>query len=558
MSPRAVILAGLVTLAQCDRNGSRTPGTTDPEPTAVAAPTPPRLVVLIVIDQLPSWSFDPQRGALEGGIARMLARGAYWPRSAYPYATTHTAPGHATIGSGSTPSVHGITANRWFDATLGRQLEVDEDPQGKVFDPRGRGTLDDGVSNVRLQVPGIADALHAKHPTSRSIAIGWKSRAAVTVLGRGVDLPLWFDAGAGALTTSRAFTEQLPQWVQDFAARTPVTALTSPWTPLDTERVKALAGGPDDAPDEADPQGLGKVFPHRAGEMKSPGKALAFTPQANTLLVDAALAAIEAEQLGADAAPDLLAVTFSPHDFAGHAWCQESWERVDHLLRIDRDLARLFDALDAKLGRDAWAAVLTSDHGARPSGARLEARGQFAPVFFTQELETLAESAAGDALGPGDWVLGVTTTEVKMTAAFAARTNDDRNRGLAAVIARLFDRGLLSVRRTDSFDSTQPGACVGDDVSALVCRSIHPKHSSDLYLVAPEWALINDDTNECTAHGSPWAYDREVPVVVMAPGYEPGVRDTTPSMLQLAPTLAAILGVPPPAAALAAPLPSRR
>lgn len=548
MPPRPLPLALALALTSCEPSAAET--TRPPEPVAAA----PRLVVLVVIDQLPSWSFDGQRDALDGGIARLLRDGAYWPVAAYPYATTNTAPGHATIASGTTPSVHGIIANRWFDPAKGRRVEVDDDPQAKVIDPRDGHLGDAGVSNHRLLAPGIADALHAARPGARAVAIGWKSRAAVTVLGQHPDVALWFDAGSAAMASSTAFGAALPAWVTAFAKATPglgEDGLGEPWTPLDPPRIEGLAGRPDAAPDEGDPYGLGSVFPHRTAATKTPAKALAFTPRANTLLVDTALAAIAGEHLGEDDVPDILAITFSPHDYAGHVWCQESWERVDHLLRIDRDLGRLFDTLDAKLGPDGWAAVLTSDHGALPSRERLREQGKATPFFATDDLEAAARDAAVGVLGPGDWVLGATTIELSMTAAFAARPQADRDRALDAVVAALRARGLAYVER---IDHRPDRACEGDDVAALVCRSIHPAHSGDVYMVAPQWGLLNDEQGECTAHGSPWAYDREVPILVMAPGVAPGRRAEVPSMLQLAPTVAALLGVPPPARATAAPL----
>lgn len=524
-------------LLQCER--TRVP---EPDPGGGApSATSPRLVVLVVIDQLPSWSFDADRIALDGGIARLLAGGSYWARAEYPYATTHTAPGHATIGTGTTPSVHGIVANRWYDAAAGRRIEVDEDPKVSDFDPRGgQARAPGGVSNHRLRVSGIADALHLAHPTGRAVAIGWKSRAAVTVLGQRPDIALWFDNDASALTTSTAFAERLPAWVSTLAAATPKDWSTQTWSTLDPARVARTAGRPDDNPDEGDPWGLGRVFPHAAADSKSPVKALAFMPAANTLLVDAALAAIDGESLGADATPDVLAVTFSPHDFAGHAWCQESWERVDHLLRIDRELDRLFDALDAKVGVGQWAAVLTSDHGALPS--RLRADGTSPPFFFNEDLARRAEEVAQGVLGPGDWVLGATVTELSMTAAFRQRTSAEQDRTKDAIVAGLRALGLAWVGRTDQV----PSECRGDDIDAMVCKSVHHGHSGDVYFVAPQGALINDEHTECTAHGSPWDYDRQVPIVVMGPGYAVGTRTERPSMLSVAPTVIALLGAPPP------------
>ncbi len=544
-----IALAALLGLVQC----RPAPGSPPPSATARAepehAPAAPRLVVLLVIDQLPSWSFDPQHRALSGGIARLVREGAYWPRARYPYATTNTAPGHATLATGTTPSVHGIVANGWYDRAQGRRIDVDDDPTAPTIDPRNGAASGEGRSNVRLEAPGIAEALHAAHPTGRAIAIGWKSRAAMLVLGQRADLPLWFDTDAAAMTTSTAFTQALPRWVTDFARAHPAPADIPPWTPLD-DRVAALASHPDDAPDEGNPQKMGRVFPHSLAGTHPRMWALGATPAANTLLVDAAIAALEGEALGADDAPDVLAITFSSHDYAGHAWCQESWERVDHLLRIDRDLTRLFDALDARLGADGWAAVLTSDHGTIPSRTRIREAGHTPTLARIETIAEAAKKAAAAVLGPGEWVLGVSPLGVAMTHAFHGRDAAERGRTLDAIVAAVRREPLAFVERSDALVD----ACDGDGTPALVCRSLFPARSVDIYTVPLQWGVIDDTGDECSVHGTPWAYDREVPIIVRGPGFVAGRRDEQPSTLTVAPTLAALLGVPPPAYATSAPL----
>lgn len=515
-----------------------------PEPPVVveAPPRPPRLVVMIVIDQLPSWSFDVQRTALDGGIARMLSDGAYWPRARYPYATTNTAPGHATIATGTTPHDHGIVANRWFDREAGRRVEAAEDASKPVWDPVTGDRSERGVSNARLLVDGLADALHAARPSARAVSIAWKPRAAVLQLGRGPDLALWFDGKVGAMTTSAAFADVVPPWLGDLAKRSIADpARHATWQPMDA-RVAKLSGRPDDAPDEANPVGLSHVYPYDADDTPAPNDALSSMPLAHTITVDAAIAAIEHEHLGADEVPDVLAVSFSAHDHAGHAWCQESWERVDHLLHIDRELARLFEHLDETLGEGAWSAALTSDHGTLPSRVLLAERGITSTLYFTEDIAKWANDVAVGLLGPGTWVLGVTTVDVTMTTAFGKRSETDRDRVLDAIRTDLLARGIGTVVRTDR----NPATCTGDDLAAMICHSIHPRHSGDLYLVSKEWDLVNDDRSECSAHGSPWIYDREVPIIVMGSGVRPGARSEAPSMLQVAPTIAALLGVPPP------------
>lgn len=536
-------LAGLVALA------CREAPTHAPED-APAAREPVRLVVLVVVDQLPSWSFDPMVAELDGGLHEIVTRGRYHPRARLPYAGTHTAPGHATLGTGATPAVHGIVANRWWDPAAGRMVACEDDPAHPSFDPRTQAADGAGISNHNLAVEGLADALHRHHgAAARAVAIGIKSRAAAHVLGRDPDVALWFDPDERAMTTSTAFAERLPAWVVAFAAERGDPTAVGVWTPSDPARVAALAGGPDDAPGEADPFGLGHTFPHDVARSPAPAMAFGETPAANTLVVDTALAAIEGEALGVDDVPDLLAITFSAHDFAAHAWCQESWERVDHLLGIDRDLARLLAELDRRIGRDRYAVVLTSDHGATPSVERSQAAGRSARRIMLAEIEAAAERGAASVLGAGDWIVGTNVLGLSLSADAGQRPAAERDRVLAAVVEQL--RTIPDMAFAGRVDQLAGDCDAREGLARLACSSLVSGRSGDVYFAAAPLSLVNDDFAECTAHGSPSAHDREVPLAIAAPGIAAGRVDDEVTTLQVAPTIAALLGMPPPAAARA-------
>ena len=263
---------------------------------------------------------------------------------------------------------------------------------------------------------------------------------------------------------------------------------------------------------------------------------------ASTLLVDAAIAALDGARLGDDDVPDLLAVTFSAHDYAGHAWCQESWERVDHLLRLDRDVGRLLDALDRHVGRERYAVVLTSDHGSTPSIAL-----SGATLVLADDVGKAAAAAAERVLGPGRWVAGTTVLGVTASPELDALEPERRDRAITAMVEAIAALpGIGFVARSDRL----AGRCdERSGVEALACRSVLAGRSGLLYVAAAPGALLNDDPSECTAHGSPHVYDREVPLVVVAPGTAAREVSEEVSMLRVAPTIAALLGVAPPAAA---------
>lgn len=523
---------------------------------STAAPAPPaplRLVVLLVVDQLPSWSFERDRPLMRQGIRRLLDQGALWTHASYPYAATNTAPGHAAIATGAPPAITGITTNRPVDRRTGKPTEIDSDPGFPVFDVlTGEELPREGVSNLALRVPGIAEALHSR-PGARAVAISLKSRSAAFVLGQHPDVALWFDSTNRAMTTSKAFAAAPPAWLKTFATSEPAAPLLAAlWKPSPAVDFAGHTGRGDDAAGEGDADGLGKTFDHDLGRTKDPAKAFVATPMASALLVETALAALAGEALGADDVPDVLAISFSAHDYAGHAWGQESWERLDHLLRLDEEIGRLLAALDERVGVDRYAVLLTSDHGATPIVEDSLAAGRDAHRVPTSLVKKTAETAAAAALvgaGAGPWVLGVSDVDIVMSPAFAALAPEARGRGLDAVIAAV--RELPGIGFVGSTDFTT-GCDAQPDLEARICRSVYPGRSGEIYYAAARYSFIGDGL--ATSHGAPNPEEREVPLIVLAPGVAHGVSDEPVSMLRVAPTVARLLGVAPPERATAAPL----
>lgn len=513
--------------------------------TARGAPGPLRLVVLLVVDQLPSWSFERDRPLMRQGIRRLLDQGALWTHASYPYAATNTAPGHAAIATGAPPAITGITTNRPVDRRTGKPTEIDLDPGFPVFDVMTGDELPrDGVSNQALRAPGIAEALHSR-PGARAVAISLKSRSAAFVLGQRPDVALWFDSTKRAMTTSKAFAVTPPAWLKALATSEPAAPLLAAlWKPSPAVDFAGHTGRGDDGAGEGDADGLGKTFDHDLGRTKDPAKAFVATPMASTLLVETALAALAGEALGADEVPDVLAISFSAHDYAGHAWGQESWERLDHLLRLDEEIGRLLAALDERVGVDRYAVVLTSDHGATPIVEDSLAAGRDAHRVPTSLVKKTAETAAAAALvgeGAGPWVLGVSDVDIVMSPAFAALAPEARGRGLDAVIAAVRELPGIGFAGRTEFTT---GCDAQPELEARICRSVYPGRSGEVYYAAARYSFIGDGL--ATSHGAPNPEEREVPLIVLAPGVAHAVSDERVSMLRVAPTVARLLGVAPP------------
>jgi hypothetical protein len=525
-----------------------------PGPAPVTAPRarPLRLVVLVVIDQLPAWAFDRDRALFTKGLGRLLRDGAYVRAAELPYAHPFTAPGHASIATGAPPSVHGVIGNSWYRRADGRERPAEFDPGATVFavGPSHGGALstEDGASAHALRVDGIADALRRAHPRARSVAIALKARAAAFVAGRHPDLAIWYEAAAGGMTTSRAYAAQVPPWLVALARTSPVSRFFgATWTPRDASVLAATTGIADDAPGEGATHGLDATFPHELARSDSPQRAFFHTPYADEIVFDAAFAAIEAMQLGADDVADLLALSFNARDYAGHLWGADSWEALELTLRLDARLGDLFELLDRKLGKDGWAAVLTSDHGA----TRVVERGTIAGArrVRTTEIREAAEAELDARLGHGPWIASIGAGNLYLSAAFSQQPADARAGAVTAAAAAIAQLpGIAAAGRVDQ----GAGRCdTRTGIARAICMSLIDGESGELYVIPSAGSSISDYTSG-TAHDAPFDDNRRVPILVLAPGL--AAQTGEGSVLQVAPTLAAMLRIAPPPAASEAPL----
>ncbi len=520
----------------------------------VRRPGSPRLVVLIVIDQLPMWSFDRDRDRFTGGLGRMLRDGAV-ATGELPYANPFTAPGHSAIGTGAPPSVHGVLGNAWYRrASHGgddKLHDAEYDPEAPVFavGPPLAGMLtgDDNGSPKALRVDGIADALRkATHGRGHSLAIALKGRAACFVAGH-PDLAVWYDAAAGGMTTSRAFASEAPSWLVQLAASKPVSShFHDVWKPLDPRVLAAATGIPDAAPGEGNAVHLGTVFPHDLSATDSPARAIIHTPFADEIEVETVDAALDALPLGQDDVPDLLAISFNAHDYAGHLWGPRSWETVDLTLRLDALLGKLFTKLDDRIGVGKWAVVLTSDHGATPVVERGVIPG--ARRITTAEITAAIDHALAP-YGKGPWVASIASSNIYLTPAFARLPERDRATALSAAAHAVAN--IPGIAAAGSTAAISGGCDRRHGLERAICLSVVDGESGDLYAVPRRGSLITDYRTG-THHDAPFADNREVPILVLAPGV--GHQTGKGSLLQVAPTVTALLGVPPPSAAKLPPL----
>jgi type I phosphodiesterase/nucleotide pyrophosphatase len=547
---------GLALAAGCDpgRAAYRAPTSPAPAPETTTAPaqrpnaaTPsrPALVIALIFDQLGSETLLKHLPLLDprGVIRQALARGAFFERSVYPYALTVTAPGHAAIHTGAPPSINGIGGNSDWDPRRGQSVESCDDPRHPVF---GREADGASVSAMRLRAPTVAHALKAESSgAARVISLSLKDRSAAFSVGSAGDLVLWYDAKLARFTSSSAWGTALPAWLAPYQAQHPISALLTPWLPLSESEYLARLG-PDAAPGEGDLDGFGTTFPHGWAGVGAPYSVLSCTPMLSEYLVDLAAAAVATHELGRDTTPDLLALSISGTDCAGHVFGPDSWEYVDHLARVDRALGEWLARLEQTL---PLALLITSDHGVAPlqethpgTGGRL----------LPRRIQAHVEAALVAELGSGPWLTGMRTPFLYLSARAREPAHEAavQKKALAAL------RSFPGVRDAWAVSEVRQWSADADPLRRGMALSVTPDESADLvFLPALHYTVdLGNPGGQGTNHGTPYSYDNQVPVLAFGVGV-PRLRQAAPvDQLRVAATLSHMLGVTPPARALPQPL----
>lgn len=497
----------------------------------------PKLVVLIVVDQLAAWVLDHQLQMLPSdSVIRRAHEDGTSLTAEYPFASTQTAPGHASLATGAPPAVHGIVANAIYDPERGSRKTVDDLTHAVIGNP------DRFVSPTQLRAETVADVLHRETGgKARIVGISLKGRSAVLPVGQSPNVAVFYDAVARSMTTSRYYVEKgpPPAWLGDFTKANPVELLLQVWEPADPAKLQAQLG-PDAIEGEMYPS-----FPHDPREAKDPYYAFAGTPEASEYLMAAAYAAVKAERMGVDEVPDFLVLGISGTDLVGHVWGARSWEYADNLARIDRALTHFVRLVQA---RGPVAFVLTADHGVAelPERARVEGRkgGRLAGSKLIAEAERIAD----DTLGPGTWIAGYVPPLFTYTEAGKARH---------AELTKALRRAMPRVQGVEAVFDARDGASLrkGNELERLVGASLPDDPPGDLYLVLERGWFDGLRKRGGTNHGSPWDYDREVPVLMWGTAIERRTSRRAVDVLRVAATLAALLGIPAPEHARGAPLP---
>lgn len=525
-------------------------------------PPGPKLVLVIVVDQMRSDYLTRFEDLFAtGGLKLLMDKGAMFTNCAYDYAVTYTGPGHSTILSGIPVRTSGIIGNEWFDREKRQSVYCVEDPAVRSVGISPEKTAG-RMSPRNFLGKTLGDELLTASPLSRVIGVAIKDRGAILLAGMHPAGAFWFDAESGNWITSSYYYPALPSWVAQLnAAKAAEGFLGQQWTRLLPDSCYGRATV-DDAPGEGLLPGEKRpVFPHiildlatsGTGVSASPNTFRRFdavlpTPYGDELTVRFSEAAVDGEQLGQRGVTDLLAVSFSSPDYCGHIFGPDSQEMEDILVRLDRKLEEFFAFIDRRIGLQDVMIVLTADHGVCPLPELQVSSGasRINPKNFLRDVKAQVGQEFKYNEGKDNLILSLSNSfiyldEKRISAHGFALDAFEKGVIQAALnekgIVRCYTRAELNHLRGDVDATDSPGVCFA--------RSVNEERSGDIALLTAEYSFFSGGVSG-TTHGSPYEYDRHVPLLFFGPRIKPGRYGTASRPNDIVPTLAELLHLPTP------------
>jgi predicted AlkP superfamily pyrophosphatase or phosphodiesterase len=526
----------------------------------------PKLILQITVDQLrgdlPTRYYD-RLG--KGGLRYLLDKGVVYNNAHHAHANTETIVGHVTLATGAHPSEHGMIGNIWFDRSTGVTTYNIEDANYKLLtegaavdasteiDPTQKAASSDGRSPASILTTTFSDELSSLTAGKAKVfGISVKDRGAVSMAGHS-GKAFWFSKSTSEFVTSSYYYKKYPQWVVDWnAKKLPAQYSGKAWElmhPIDTY----LFGDRDNQEWEFDLGGYGRTFPHQFSttDNKYFSTYLTVSPAGDELTLEFAKAAINAEQIGSDDITDFLGVSFSATDYIGHFFGTSSLESEDNILRFDRTLANLFAFIDEKIGLDHTLIVLSADHGAPEAPGYLKSMG--IPTGYVSP-DTWDKKPAIDRIKrkfgiKGKLIEGYDHPYIYLSNEVIGNSKIDLLALEKAIVDELVR--FPGVSTAVSSIALARGVVADNYLTRAMTNNYHPKRSGNVYVVFDPGWFINDldGLSAAVVHGSPWPYDTFVPIIFAGHNIKPQTVSRRVHTVDVALTLANIVGAKPPSGA---------
>lgn len=509
---------------------------------------PPKLIVAILVDQMRYDYLERfQDQFTTNGFRLFLNRGVFMTFAHYNYIPTVTGPGHASYLSGSTPLMHGIVANDWYDRKTGKEVYCAED-QG--VDGVGATPGKARMSPRNFIGDNFADELRLRFH-SKVVGVSMKDRGAILPAGKKPTGAFWFHSNNGNFVTSTYYMTELPGWVKAFnQKKRPADFAGKTWERLVDEKYylnQDDSAGEGTIGDEKKP-----VFPHKISSSKDNFDSVVGSPYGNQILAEFAEAAIEGEKLGQGAQPDLLCVSFSAVDYVGHKFGPYSQEVQDTVLRLDRQLNEFFNYLDQKIGLASVVITLTADHAVAPTIEFAKEAGLNAESFDETAWIGDLKTRLNEEFGPGKYLIASKTFSGNLYLDY--HTIEKKRLNLQEVITCIRETALASGKYQAVFSREQllEGRAPGP-LGKLASNGYNGERGGDVLLI-PKPYVIPGAGKTGTTHGSPYSYDTHVPILFYGTAFQPGRYPNEFFITDIVPTLCAALEMNEPSVSMGKPL----
>jgi predicted AlkP superfamily pyrophosphatase or phosphodiesterase len=523
---------------------------------AYLPPDKPRLVIGIVVEMLKYDQLEKFRDRLgENGIKKLINEGTYFKNASFEYMLTQSAPGYATISTGTEPSIHGITSDFWYQPLRNELIYSTKDNSVNAVG----GSFDAGLySPVNLQASTFSDEL--KMATSRKakvFGIGLKENSAILSAGHAADGAFWFDINTGTWMSSTYYMKTLPVWVNDFnAMKFPDTYLNNTWSLF--RPVKDYSDCLTDS--NSFEAGFNSVnyFPYDLKKMSSKGilnsrndySLLRETPFGNSLTTSFAMRLIQNEKLGKDDITDYLTICYTPTDNIGHRFGPSSVEMGDAILRLDDDIKNLLTFLTDSIGKKNILVYFTSAHGISEIPAVLQNNRIPAGYFKQNQALQLLRSYLNAVYGEGNWVKGYSERQVFLNRTLiedARLSLEDVQKKVARFLVQF--TGVAAAYPYSAFEAND----FGNGNLKRILNNFNPQRSGDVIVTLnPGW--VEKEGDFVTDHNSPYEYDSHVPLIWYGWTVNRSAVTRQVNMIDIAATLSSLCKVPYPNACTGEPM----
>lgn len=503
--------------------------------------TNPKLVVGIVVDQMRYdyltrfWNHYE-----EGGFKRLVNEGFNCKNNHFNYAPTSTGPGHTSVYTGTTPARHGVIGNNWYDKVNDVDVYCASDAS---YESVGTSSAAGKMSPHRMTVTTITDELRLHtQMRGKTIAIALKDRGAVLPGGHTANAAYWFHGGdVGHWVSSSYYMNELPKWVNDFNVSDKVEQYKKSWTTFKDINTYIESGLDNNTYEGLFETELAPTFPHNTANLLNKNadfEILKATPYGNSITADFAIEALEKESLGADLITDFLAISFSSTDYVGHKYGVNSKEVQDTYIRLDKDLERLFKALDKRVGQGEYTVFLTADHGAIDVPAYLKDNKIPAGYIDFGKITTKFSEFLKYTFGTTDIIKNFSNYQYFLDHRIIKNLDMD-----LADAQEMIAKELLTY---EGIDQVFTGHQMWNNnytsgVPYILQQGYHQKRSGDILIVLTPGVINYPKTG--STHGSPQIYDTHVPLLFYGKGISRGSTVERTEIPDIAPTISVLLGI---------------